>query len=123
MRGENVVTTVVPPAMEPLQAGDEYIVTVTPMLKIYCRVLESSSDSGGESVVMVFDSIGRALCGLVTARFRYTVFRAGDGVIAATAQEMISALPFLAPPKKETLEKEHRHTFKELNASFESHHK
>lgn len=66
---------------------------------------------------MVFDSIGRALCGLVTARFRYTMFRAEDGVITATAQEKISSLPFMVPPK-DTLEKEHGHTFKELNASF-----
>ena len=66
---------------------------------------------------MVFDATGVAMGGLVYARFRFTVFRGEDGVVMACAQEKIMSLPFLAPPK-ETLESEHRHTFKNLNESF-----
>ena len=110
MRGKGVVTTLVPPATEPLKADDEYTVHVG-LMKIHCRVLES-----GGNEKMVFDSTGLALCGLVKARFRFTIMLK-DGVVEARAQEKISSLACLMPPKQ-TLENEHRHTFKELNASF-----
>jgi hypothetical protein len=121
MRGKDVATTVVPPATEPLKTGDEYVVKVGRSMKIRCRVLESSSpgtatDEGGE---MVFDATGVALGGIVNARFRFTVFRGEDGVVMARAQERIMSLPLFAP-SKETLESEHRHTFKDLNESFRS---
>ena len=119
MRGKDVITTVVPPATEPLKTGDEYIVRVGRFMKIHCFVIESSSpstvsDKEGE---MIFDAMGNAMGGLVNARFRFTVFRGEDGVVIARAQEKIMSLPFLAPPK-DTLECEHRHTFKNLNESF-----
>ncbi len=117
MRGKDVTTSLVPPATEPLQAGDEYVVKVGRALRIRCRVLESSGRATGEDVEMVFDATGVALGGVVRARFRFTVFRGGDGTVMARAQERITTLPFLAPPK-ETLEREHRHTFRDLNASF-----
>jgi hypothetical protein len=121
MRGNDVATTVVAPAVEPLKAGDEYVVHVGRFMKIRCRVLESSSPgtatgSGGE---MVFDAMGRALGGIVDARFRFTVFRGEDGVVMARAQEKMKSLPLLAPSVA-TLENEHRHTFRDLNASFRS---
>jgi hypothetical protein len=119
MRGSNVITTVVPPATEPLQAGDEYVVKVGRWMRIRCRVLESSSPDAprGEHGEMVFDATGTALGGLVRARFRFTVFRSASGTIMARAQEKIISLPFLGPPK-ETLEREHQHTFRDLNKSF-----
>jgi hypothetical protein len=119
MRSNEVTTTVVPPAAEPLQTGDEYIVKVGKVMKIRCRVLESSSLSTAtiEDKEMVFDAMGVALGGIVNARFRFTVFRSKDGVIMARAQEMIISLPFLVPSRN-TLESEHRHTFKDLNDSF-----
>jgi hypothetical protein len=119
MRGSNVITTVVPPATEPLQAGDEYVVKVGRWMRIRCRVLESSSPDAprGEHGEMVFDATGTALGGLVRARFRFTVFRSASGTIMARAQEKLASLPFLVP-RKETLEREHRHTFTELNRSF-----
>jgi hypothetical protein len=121
MRGEDVTTTVVPPAREPLKTGDEYIVKVGRFLNIHCRVLESSSLVTGTARddEMVFDAIGVALGGIVYARFRFTVFRGEDGVVMSRAQEKIMSLPFLAPSKR-TLENEHRHTFKDLNNSFRS---
>ena len=118
MRGKDIVTTVVPPATEPLKMGDEYLVRVGRFMKIRCRVLESSPGTsaveGGESV---FDATGVALGGIVKARFRFTVFRGEDGVVMARAQERIMSLSLLAP-SRETLENEHRHTFKDLNESF-----
>ena len=117
MRGKGVVTTLVPPATEPLKVGDEYVVNVGRFMKIRCRVLESSippTNAGGE---MVFDSIGVALGGIVKARFRFTLFRRDDGMVMAKAEEKIRSWPFLAPSVK-TLESEHRHTFRELNKHF-----
>ena len=73
----------------------------------------------GEGGGMVFDATGVALGGIVKARFRFVVFRDEDGVVTACAQEKIMSLSFLAP-SKETLENEHRHTFKDLNESFRS---
>ncbi len=121
MRGDDVVTTVVPPASEPLKTADEYVVNVGRFMKIRCCVLESSSPgtasgNGGEGV---FDATGVALGGVVKARFRFTVFRGEDGVVMARAQEKIMSLSLLAP-SRETLENEHKHTFKELNDSFPS---
>ena len=119
MRGKDVVTTVVPPATEPLKMGDEYVVKVGRFMKIRCRVLESSSPgtTTGEGGEMVFDATGVALGGIVNAHFRFTVFRGKDGVVMARAQEKLMSLSLLAP-SKETLESEHRHTFKDLNDSF-----
>jgi len=119
MRGRDVVTTVVPPATEPLRNGDGYVVKVGRFLTIRCRVLESSSDAAGDHNERVFDATGVALGGLVRARFRFTVFRGDDGVVMARAQERIASLP-LVGPSKETLASEHRHTFRDLNASFRS---
>jgi hypothetical protein len=121
MRGKDVVTTVVPPATEPLKTGDEYVAKVGRFMKIRCRVLESSSPGttpaeGGGSV---FDATGVALGGIVKARFRFTVFTGEHGVVMARAQEKIMSLSLLAP-SRETLEDEHRHTFKDLNESFRS---
>jgi hypothetical protein len=62
-------TKVTPTAREPLKTGDEYIVKVGGLMKIVCRVLEASS--GKE---MVFDSTGTTSCGLIQARFRFTVW-------------------------------------------------
>lgn len=118
MRGPNVTTTVVPPATEPLKTGDEYVARIGKFMKIHCRVLESSADdTPREGEEMVFDAKGTSLGGLVKARFRFTVFRGEDGVVMARAQERIDSLSFLVPPK-ETLENEHRHTFRDLNKSF-----
>ena len=119
MRGQDVITTVVPPATEPLQAGDEYIVKVGKFMKIRCRVVESSSPDTptGDDDEMVFDAKATALGGIVRARFRFTVFRDEDGTVMARAQEEIVSLPFFVPPK-ETLESEHKHTFRDLNRSF-----
>jgi len=119
MRGKDITTTVVPPATEPLKIGDEYIVRVGRFMKIHCRVIASSSPdtTAGRDDEMVFDAMGVAMGGLVNARFRFTFFRGGNDVVMARAQEKIMSLPFLAP-SKETLESEHRHTFKNLNESF-----
>lgn len=121
LRGSGVTTEVVPPAAEPLEMGDEYVVRVGRLMKIRCRVVESSSptSSGGDDEEMVFDATGVALGGVVKARFRFTVFRAEDGIVMARAEEKMKmmALPFLSPSRA-TLESEHRHTFKELNKSF-----
>ena len=119
MRGKDVATTLVPPATEPLKTGDEYVVRVGRSMKIHCRVLESSSPGAakGKEDEMVFDAMGVALGGIVKARFRFTVFRGEDGKVMARAQEKIRSLPFFTP-SKETLESEHRHTFKDLNKSF-----
>ncbi len=121
IRGKNVATIVVPPATEPLKTGDEYVVKVGRFMKIRCHVLESSSPdtATGEDGEMVFDAMGVALGGIVNARFRFTVFRGEDGVVMARAQEKMMSLPLLAP-SRETLEQEHRHTFKDLNDSFRS---
>jgi hypothetical protein len=117
MRGMDVTTSVVPPATEPLQAGDKYIVKVGRFMRIRCRVLESSGTATSEDGEMVFDATGVALGGIVKARFRFTIFKDDDGIVMARAQEKIVSLPFLAPPKQ-TLESEHRHTFRDLNRSF-----
>ncbi len=117
MRGPDVATVVVPPATEPLRAGDAYVVKVSRFLTIRCRVLASSGDATDEREEMVFDAAGVALGGLVRARFRFTVFRSEDGVVMARAQERIASLP-LVGPSKETLANEHRHTLRDLNASF-----
>jgi len=117
MRGKGVVTTLVPPATEPLKVGDEYVVNVGKFMKIRCRVLESSTPSTAAGGGMVFDSMGVALGGIVKARFRFTLFRRDDGTILAKAEEKIRSWPFLAP-SVETLESEHRHTFRELNKHF-----
>lgn len=118
MRGEGVVTTLVPPSTEPLTTGEEYVVSVGRFMKIRCRVLEAGpSTTGGEG--MVFDSLGVALGGMVKARFRFTLFRGDDGIVMAKAQEKIRSLPLLTP-SVETLESEHRHTFTELNKHFSS---
>ena len=117
MRGMNVATSVVPPATEPLQTGDQYIVKVGRFMRIHCRVVESLGAARGEDGEMVFDATGVALGGVVRARFRFTIFRGGDGMVMARAQERIVSLPFLTPSKK-ILESEHRHTFRDLNRSF-----
>lgn len=118
MRGKDVVTSLVPPATEPLAMGDEYIVRVGRFMRIRCRVLESSGgDPAAAGEAAVFDAMGVALGGLVKARFRFTVFRGEDGLVRARAQERIMSLSVLAP-KVKTLEDEHRHTFRDLNASF-----
>lgn len=117
MRGKDVTTSVVPPATEPLQAGDEYVVKVGRWMKIRCRVLESSGTATGADREMIFDATGFALGGIVRARFRFTIFRGDSGMVMARAQEKITSLPFLMPPQ-ETLESEHRHTFRDLNRSF-----
>ena len=117
MRGKNVTTTVVPPATEPLQTGDEYVVKVGHLLRIRCRVLESTATPSSEDGAMVFDALGVALGGIVRARFRFTVFRGDDGVLMARAQEKITTLPFLTP-RTATLASEHRHTLRDLNTSF-----
>lgn len=118
MRGKDVVTSLVPPAMEPLAKGDEYVVRVGRFMRIRCRVLESSGgDPTAAGEAAVFDAMGVALGGLVKARFRFTVFRGEDGVVMGRAQERIMSLSLLAPAI-ETLEAEHRHTFRDLNASF-----
>jgi len=121
MRGKDVTTTVVPPAAEPLKTGDEYLVKVGRFMKIRCRVLESTSPdtAAGEGGEMVFSATGVALAGIVNARFRFSVFTGEDGVIMARAQEKVMSLPLLTP-SKEALENEHRHTLKDLNASFRS---
>lgn len=121
MRGPNVATTIVPPATEPLQAGDEYVVRIGSFIKIHCRVLESSVPAAttGEGERMVFDAMGTSLGGLVRARFRFTIFRSEGGVVMARAQERIDSLSFLVP-RKEILENEHRHTLRDLNTSFVS---
>ena len=121
MRGNDVVTTVISPAVEPLKAGDQYVVHVGRFLKIRCRVLESSSPGTAPAPdgEMVFDAVGRAMGGIIDARFRFTVFRGDDGVVTARAQEKVKSVPLLAPSAA-TLENEHRHTFKDLNASFRS---
>ncbi len=119
MRGKGVATSLVSPAREPLKTGDEYVVKVGRYMKIHCRVIDSSPPSAarGKDDEMVFDAIGVALGGIVKARFRFTVFRGEDGMVMARAQEKIKSLPFFTP-SKETLENEHRHTFKDLNKSF-----
>ncbi|MFU8887222.1 MAG: hypothetical protein ACNA8N_01325 [Trueperaceae bacterium] len=120
MRGRDVVTTVVPPATEPLQAGDAYVVKVGRWLRIRCRVVESSAPdaaAASDEAALVFDATGTALAGLLRARFRFTVFRQPGGPVMARAQERLDALPFLVP-SRETLANEHRHTFSDLNASF-----
>ena len=117
MRGPDVTTAVAPPATEPLRAGDAYVVKVGRFLTIRCRVLASSVDATGQRDEAVFDAAGVALGGLVRARFRFTVFRGDDGVVLARAQERIASLP-LVGPSKETLANEHRHTLRDLNASF-----
>ena len=116
-----MTTTVVPPATEPLKTGDEYVVKVGRFMKIRCRVLESPypGAAAGEDGEMVFSATGVALAGIVKARFRFTVFKGEDGVVMARAQEKFMSLPLVAP-SKETLENEHRHTLKDLNASFRS---
>lgn len=119
MRGNDVSTILVPPATEPLKTGDEYIVKIGAFMKIRCRVIASTAPGATDNKngEMVFDASGRAIGGLVNARFRFTIFMGEDGVVMARAQEKIMSLPFFVPPK-ETLESEHRHTFKDLNASF-----
>jgi hypothetical protein len=117
MRGMGITTTIVPPATEPFEAGDEYVVNVGALLRLRCRVVESSGIPAGEDGAMVFDATSVALGGILKARFRFTVFTGDAGLVMARAQEKITTLPFLAP-RKETLESEHRHTFRELNRSF-----
>jgi hypothetical protein len=119
LRGPGLTTTLVPPATEPLKAGDEYIVKVSRFMTIRCRVLESSSAgaAAGNDGAMVFDAVGVVLGGVVNARFRFTVFPDHEGMVTARAQEKMFTLPFLRP-SKETLESEHRHTLQDLNASF-----
>lgn len=133
MRGSNVTTTVVPPATEPLTTGDEYVVQVNRLLKIRCRVVESPypATAGGKDGrtgqdshdgldgEMVFSATGVALAGIVRARFRFAVFRAADGTVMGRAQEKLVSIPLLSP-SREILEAEHRHTLRELNASFRS---
>ena len=119
MRGPGVTPTLVPPATEPLKAGDEYIVKVSRFMTIRCRVLESSPSATtvGEGGGMVFDEVGVVMGGVVNARFRFTVFNDTEGMVTARAQEKMFTLPFLLP-SRETLESEHRHTLQDLNASF-----
>jgi len=119
MRGRDVVTTVVPPATEPLRVGDEYLVRIGRWMTIRCRVLESSSPDvpTGENDEMVFDAQGTAMAGMVRARFRFTIFRNESGMVMARAQENIVSLPFFVP-SRDLLESEHRHTFRDLNESF-----
>lgn len=119
MRGPDVVTTVVPPATEPLQAGDAYVVQVGRWLRIRCRVVASSAPDAATSddAARVFDATGTALGGLLRARFRFTLFRESGGPVMARAQERLDALPFLVP-SRETLANEHQHTLRDLNLSF-----
>jgi hypothetical protein len=102
-----------------VQAGDDYVVKVGRWMTVRCRVLESTSPGAStrEPDEMVFDAQGTALGGIVRARFRSTVFRDTGGVVMARAQERIVSLPFLVAPK-ETLEREHRQTFRDLDASL-----
>ena len=121
MRGKNVTTTVVPPSAEPLETGAEYVVKVGRLMKIRCRVIESpyrSTGAGGDGE-MVFSAKGVALAGIVKAHFRFIFSRAEDGTIMGRAQEKFVSLPFISP-SKETLENEHKHTLRDLNASFRS---
>jgi len=121
MRGRRVITTLVPPATEPLRVGDEYVVRVGRLMRVRCRVVDSSSlaSEGGETDEMIFDATGEALGGVVKARFRFTIFRTEGGLVMARAEEKVTSLLFLAPSRA-TLESEHRHTFKELDRSFSS---
>jgi hypothetical protein len=114
---KDVTTSVVPPATEPLQAGDQYVVAVGRFLRIRCRVVESSATPTNADGEMVFEATGVALAGVVRAHFRFTIFRGEDGLVMARAQEKIVLPKFLAPAE-ETLEREHRHTFADLNRSF-----
>ena len=99
MRGPDVVTTVVPPATEPLQAGDAYVVRVGRWLRIRCRVVESSAPDAATSdeAARVFDATATALGGLLRARFRFTVFRQPGGAVMARAQERRAAVPRPVP--------------------------
>jgi hypothetical protein len=119
LRGPGVTTTLVPPAAEPLRAGDEYLVTVSRFMTIRCRVLESSHAGPleGDGNEMVFDAVGVVLGGVVNARFRFTVFTGDEGTVTARVQERMFTAPFLLP-STQTLESEHRHTLRELNRSF-----
>ena len=119
MRGPDVVTTVVPPATEPLRAGDAYVVQVGRWLRIRCRVVASSAPDAptSDEAGRVFDATGTAMGGLLRARFRFTFFREPGGPVMARAQERLDALPFLIP-SRETLANEHRHTLRDLNLSF-----
>ncbi len=114
---KNVTTLVIPPAVEPLQTGDAYIVKVGRFLRIHCRVLESSKPATPDIGNMVFDASGTALGGLVRAHFRFTIFRDDNGIVTACAQEKIMSFPFLTPSKI-ILESEHRQTLRDLNRSF-----
>lgn len=120
MRGESVDVKVVPPAVEPLSDGDEYVVKVGRFMTIRCRVLESTgpgASSDDDRADLVFDALGIALGGLVKARFRFTIFVGPDGVVMARAQERIMSLPVLVP-SAQTLASEHRHTLRDLDRSF-----
>ena len=116
MRGPDVITTVVPPASEPLKVRDEYVVKIGRWMKLRCRVLESSTP-GVATDEMVFDAKGTALAGIIRARFRFTVFSDEGGIVTARAQERIASIPFYQPSKA-LLESEHRHTFRDLDKSF-----
>lgn len=127
MRSDQVVTTLVPPAVEPLQhTGDEYRVQIssngwccTPV--IWCRVIESSSSTKKEKEeTAVFDATGVMLGGMIKARFRFTFFLNDEGVVTGQVQEKIQSflLPWLLLPPKDVLEEEHRHTLHDLNQSF-----
>ena len=67
--GRNVVTSVVPPVTEPLQAGDDYVEKVGRWMN-RCRALASSSPGApaGERDAMVLDAQGTALSGIARAR-------------------------------------------------------
>ena len=120
MRGPDVVTTVVPPATEPLQAGDAYVVNVGRWLGIRCRVVESSAPdaaAASDEPALVFDATGTTLGELLRAPSRFTLFRQPGGPVIARAQERLDALPFLRS-SREALANEHRHTLRDLNLSF-----
>ncbi len=118
MRSVDVATTLLPPATEPLSAGDEYVVRVSRFMNIRCRVLESFGGSESEPrPEAVFDAVGLTLGGLVRARFRFTLFTTEDGTVVARAQEKVDSPSFLSPDRKK-LAREHEHTFRDLNESF-----
>lgn len=120
MHGRDVVTTVAPPATEPLLAGDAYVVNVGRWLRIRCRVVESlapDAAAASDEPALVFDATWTALGGLLRARFRFTLFRQPGGPVMARAQERLDALAILLP-SREALANEHRHTLRDLNLSF-----
>lgn len=76
-------------------------------MKIGCHVLESSS---GKEIVL--DSIGTTCCGLILARFRFTVLGKGRGRYCQGPGKNKGSPPCFAPSAP-ALKIMHRHTFKD----------